>query len=84
MGKKKNPVIEKAREEAYNQGFRIGLEHGRGHTTAFFLEWIEKLTEIPGIGEKRAHSIANHFLAQYGSDAEKARQAIKQAKERQN
>jgi ERCC4-type nuclease len=78
--KKRNPVIEQAKNEAYSQGFKIGLEHGRGQTTAFFLDWMDKLQEVPGIGSKTASKIANHFLAQYGDDAEKARQALRQAK----
>lgn len=66
--KKVNPVLEKKRKEGFRQGYDTGVIHGQNQAKAFFLHWIGDLTVIPGIGEKRARDIANHFIQEYGTD----------------
>lgn len=79
--KKRNPQIEAAYEQGKKEGFQLGIENGRGQATMFFLDYMDKLTEIPGIGRVTAHKIGNHFLQHYGEDADLARKAIKAVKD---
>lgn len=48
--------------QAWNHGFNTGAKHQNELDTKLMLEWLGKLEEIPGIGEKTAWKIREHFL----------------------
>lgn len=66
---KKNPVIDRARKEGYDIGFKNGVEIGRvlgrDATTAFIEERFNGLHLIPGIGPKLYEKIVHHFGIEY-------------------
>ncbi|MBO1515583.1 hypothetical protein [Metabacillus bambusae] len=68
MGKK-NPVIVKARQEGYNDGFKIGFEQGvetgRINATYILASRFDGLNKVPGIGPKMLQKIVNHFGKEY-------------------
>jgi predicted flap endonuclease-1-like 5' DNA nuclease len=45
-----------------------GEEIGQGRAIAFFLDWLENVEQIPGIGPKTAEKLQKHFIKQYGLD----------------
>jgi hypothetical protein len=47
---------------AWNQGFIAGAREQNKQDTELMLEWLGKLEEIPGIGEKTAWKICEHYL----------------------
>ncbi|MCG6183305.1 hypothetical protein H1215_18710 [Anoxybacillus sp. LAT_38] len=47
---------------AWNKGFEAGAKRQNELDTKIMLEWLGKLEEIPGIGEKTAWKIREHFL----------------------
>ncbi len=67
--KKVNPVIQKVREESYQQGFlngqKLGFEHGKNTATMYFASRFDGLDQVPGIGEKTIEKIVRHFGAEY-------------------
>lgn len=68
MGKK-NPVIVKARQEGYNDGFKIGFDQGviTGRNTATYIlaSKFDGLNKVPGIGPKLMDKIVQHFGKEY-------------------
>jgi hypothetical protein len=48
--------------EAWNRGFNAGAREQNKQDTELMLEWLGKLEEIPGIGEKTAWRIREHYL----------------------
>jgi hypothetical protein len=63
--KKKNPVIEKARSEGYNTGFKNGFEHGKYSACVVFADKMEGLDKVAGIGPKIMEKIVHHFGKEY-------------------
>jgi hypothetical protein len=63
--KKKNPVIEKARSEGYNEGFKFGFEHGKYSACVVFADKMEGLEHVNGIGPKMMEKIVQHFGKEY-------------------
>jgi hypothetical protein len=67
--KSKNPVIQKAREEGYNQGyeagFKLGNENGQYVTANFIKQRFDGLDKVPGIGPKIFEKIVKHFGEEY-------------------
>jgi hypothetical protein len=61
----KNPVLEKVRQEAYNKGFKKGVEMGQDNACLIFASKFEGLQEVPGIGPKLMEKIVNHFGREY-------------------
>lgn len=67
MTKRKNPVIETARED----GIKIGMKIGQEQTFLFFFEFMEEnLREIPGIGPKRKQHVIDYFMKHFGKDTD--------------
>ncbi|MFC3883776.1 hypothetical protein ACFOU2_09790 [Bacillus songklensis] len=65
MSKKKNPVIEKARQEGFLAGQKVGFEHGK-HTALYtFASKFEGLEKVKGIGPKTMELIVRHFGKEY-------------------
>jgi predicted nucleic acid-binding OB-fold protein len=62
---KKNPVLEKVRKEAYDEGFRNGFKHGRDSAVRFFAERFERLEKTKGIGPKTMQRIINEIGREY-------------------
>lgn len=56
------PVRQAELEEAWNRGFHAGAKRQNELDTKLMLEWLGKIEEIPGIGEKTAWKIREHFL----------------------
>lgn len=48
--------------KAWNRGFEAGAKRQNELDTQLMLEWLGKIEEIPGIGEKIARKIREHFL----------------------
>ncbi|WP_230459198.1 hypothetical protein [Geobacillus thermodenitrificans] len=48
--------------KAWNRGFDAGAKRQNELDTKLMLEWLGKIEEIPGIGEKTAWKIREHFL----------------------
>jgi hypothetical protein len=67
--KKKNPVLEKARKEGYEMGFKVGYENGRKagqmDATYTFAEKWKGLEKVPGIGPMMFERIIKHFGKEY-------------------
>ena len=61
----KNPIIQKAREEGYNDGFKNGQTFGRSVAIEFFALRFQGLNEVKGIGPKTMELIVNHFGKEY-------------------
>lgn len=65
MAKKPNPVLQKAREEGYNQGFHAGIktgfEQGKYSACMHFADRFDGLEKVPGIGPKIMKKIVKHF-----------------------
>jgi excinuclease UvrABC nuclease subunit len=65
----KNPIIQKARKEAYELGYKNGAE--MGHKIAlqqaeeFFKSKFDGLDKVPGIGPKIFEKFMNHFGNEY-------------------
>lgn len=70
VAKKKNKPLFK--NETYKQGFMNGVKAGEEHAmknmAGYIREKIDTLTDIPGIGEKTARKIKNHFLEKGDKD----------------
>jgi hypothetical protein len=47
---------------AWNRGFSAGAREQNKLDSELMLEWLGKLEEIPGIGEKTAWKICEHYL----------------------
>jgi hypothetical protein len=47
---------------AWNRGFSAGAREQNKQDTELMLEWLGKLEEIPGIGQKMAWRIREHYL----------------------
>jgi hypothetical protein len=47
---------------AWNRGFEAGAKRQNELDTQLMLEWLGKLEEIPGIGEKTAWKIRENYL----------------------
>jgi hypothetical protein len=62
---KKNPVIQKARQEAYNLGFINGQEIGKKLATEYFAHRFNGLDQIKGIGPKTFELVVKHFGIEY-------------------
>lgn len=64
-----NPVIVKAREEGYNDGFqkgsKFGFEQGKYSACMYFADRFDGLDKVPGIGPKMMEKVVNHFGKQY-------------------
>ncbi|MGY6209709.1 hypothetical protein ACXEO8_07005 [Cytobacillus firmus] len=65
MAKKPNPVIQKAKEEGYNNGFKKGFELGQENACLVFANKFDGLEKVPGIGPKLMEKIVNHFGRDY-------------------
>jgi hypothetical protein len=65
MAKKPNPVLVKAKEEAYNKGFTKGFDMGQEHATLILASKFDRLDKVPGIGPKLMEKIVNHFGKEY-------------------
>lgn len=65
MAKKPNPVIQKAKEEAYNKGFANGFQMAQDNAVIAFSSKFEGLEKVPGIGPKIMAKIVNHFGRDY-------------------
>ena len=65
MAKKPNPVLQKVREEAYNQGFTKGYEMAQDNAVITFASKFDGLEKVPGIGPKLMEKIVNHFGSEY-------------------
>lgn len=63
--KKRNPVIDKARKEGYELGFKVGSEHAKQYAVEAFAEKFEGLDKVPGIGPKVIEKVINHFGREY-------------------
>lgn len=65
----KNPVIQKARSEAYADGFekgqKLGFEQGKYSACMYFASRFEGLQDIKGIGPKTMQIIVKHFGSEY-------------------
>jgi hypothetical protein len=61
----KNPVIQKAKQEAYNQGFAKGQEYGLRIAEEFFASKFEGLDKVKGVGPRTLELFVNHFGAGY-------------------
>lgn len=71
----KNPVLEKIRKEAYNEGFKNGLQQGQYSACYLFASKFDGLEKIKGIGPKTIEIIVNHFGREYFEEV--GRNAIK-------
>ncbi|MCM3598681.1 hypothetical protein M4D55_23260 [Metabacillus idriensis] len=67
--KKKNPVIEKARQDGYNQGFengfKSGADIGKDEACKILALKFDGLDKVPGIGPKMLQKIVTHFGREY-------------------
>ncbi len=71
--KKKNPVIEKARQAGYEAGFKAGFENGceagdlggREKAVHFFANKFKGLEDVPGIGPATMKKIRAQLGDQY-------------------
>ncbi|MGQ4668613.1 hypothetical protein ACUIJN_22805 [Metabacillus halosaccharovorans] len=84
MGKK-NPVIVKARQEGYTEGFKIGFEQGTtsGRNTAaqILAARFSELDKVPGIGPKLHDKIVKHFGQEYFQEVpDELRKVVRDAK----
>jgi hypothetical protein len=74
MSKRKNPVIEKAFENGKKEGYLLGLTHGEDKgirkTVNFFVDKLEGLPEVPGIGPKTLKKIKRLIGEQYFSEVD--------------
>jgi hypothetical protein len=61
----KNPVFEKIRKEAYDQGFAIGFKYGKESATRFFAERFERLLKTERIGPKTIQRFMDVFGREY-------------------
>ena len=67
MKKRKNPVIEKARED----GIMVGIEIGQQQTFLFFFNFLEEnLQDVPGIGPKHKQHVIDYFMKHFGKDTD--------------
>lgn len=69
--KKKNPVIEKAKKEGYEAGFKVGHEMGIQKAIDFFIDKFEGLEELEGIGPKTLEKIRKQLGDQYFAKGER-------------
>jgi hypothetical protein len=61
----KNPVFERIRKEAYNQGFAAGFEYGKESAIRFFAERFERLLKTKRIGPKTIQRMIDVFGREY-------------------
>lgn len=65
MVKKQNPIIAKAKQEGYKNGFEAGLkmgfEQGKYSACMHFADRFEGLEKVPGIGPKSMEKVVKHF-----------------------
>lgn len=83
---KKNPVIIKARQEGYNDGFKVGFEQGivqgRQNATYILATKFEGLNKVPGIGPKLLDKIVKHFGKEYFQEVpHEYREAVRNAED---
>ncbi|WLR53573.1 hypothetical protein LC048_13680 [Mesobacillus subterraneus] len=73
--KKVNPVIAKAREEGYQEGYRkgthFGFDQGKYSACMLFADKFDGLEKVPGIGPKMMEKIVNHFGKEYFQEVKK-------------
>lgn len=65
MAKKKNPVIVKAREAGFKDGYTLGTQHGKDSACLFFADKFDGLDQVPGIGPKTLEKVVEHFGREY-------------------
>jgi hypothetical protein len=65
----KNPVIQKAKEDGYSEGFmkgsKVGFEQGKYSACMHFADRFDGLDKVPGIGPKIFEKVVNHFGKEY-------------------
>jgi ribosomal protein L5 len=65
----KNPIIQKARKEAYELGYKngmdMGVKVGIQQASDFFADKVNTLDKVPGIGPKMFERFMNHFGPEY-------------------
>jgi hypothetical protein len=65
----KNPVIQKAKQDGYSDGFmngsKVGFEQGKYSATMYFASRFDGLDQVPGIGPKIMEKVVNHFGKEY-------------------
>lgn len=63
----KNPVSPLQVEimKAYSNGYQDGAKMQRLADFKQMMDWIDSLQEIPGVGERTAFKIGQHFLKNY-------------------
>lgn len=75
LAKKVNPVIQKAKETGYNEGFQkgtnFGFEQGKYSACMYFADRFDGLDKVPGIGPKLMEKIVNHFGREYFEEVKK-------------
>jgi hypothetical protein len=59
---RKNGKVADQVMQAWNRGFSAGAREQNKQDTELMMEWLGKLEEIPGIGEKTAWKIREHYL----------------------
>lgn len=64
--------------QAWNRGFNAGAREQNKQDTELMLEWLGKLEEIPGIGQKTAWKIREHFLDFMKEKRERNESALEQ------
>jgi len=64
--------------QAWNNGFNAGAKCQNELDTKLMLEWLGKIEEIPGIGEKTAWKIREHFLDFMKEKRERNESALEQ------
>ena len=64
--------------KAWNRGFDAGAKRQNELDTKLMLEWLGKIEEIPGIGEKTAWKIREHFLDFMKEKRERNESALEQ------
>lgn len=57
-----NPVL----IEAWNKGYSAGAKQQRETDIENLVKMLEDLESVPGIGEKRAWQLREHFLRKFG------------------
>jgi hypothetical protein len=67
---KKNPVIEKAKKEGYEAGFKAGAKFGQENAVHILASKFEGLEKVNGIGPKTLELVVRHFGSDYFKELE--------------